>query len=106
MARRKDSVNKFAQIFIKTIGYERSIFLIKEFAGKQIRITADYNLNSKLSKALDNVYLSKILFEKFGDVRVSVPTLESIQEWKRDNLSFSEEDAADLLTYKRELNAD
>lgn len=106
MARRKDSVNKFAEIFIKTVGYERSIFLIKEFGGKQIRITADYNLNSKLSKALGNVYLSKILFEKFGDIRVSVPTLQSIQEWKRNNLSFSEEDAADLLTYNRQSNAD
>ena len=46
MGKRIDSTNTFARVFIATVGYERSVWVVKEMAGRQIRLSSDYNLNT------------------------------------------------------------
>lgn len=91
------STDTFARVFIATIGYERSLLLVKEMGGKQIRLSADYNLNCSLARIIEDIYLPSVLFDRFGGIRVSVPTLANLKKWKQDNMAYSEEDAADVL---------
>ena len=97
MARRLDSENNFAKVFIKNVGYEKSILVCGVFGGKQIRISPDYQLKTGLSKALGDLDLPKILYEKFGDKIITIPKIENLQKWKRENMRISEEDIADEL---------
>ncbi len=97
MGKRIDSTNTFARVFIATVGYERSVWIVKEMAGKQIRLSSDYNLNAKLARLLEDIYLPSVLFDRFGGIRVSVPSMDNLKKWKQDNMAYSEEDAADVL---------
>jgi hypothetical protein len=98
MARRLDSENNFAKVFIKNVGYEKSILVCDRFGGKQIRISPDYELKTGLSKTLGDLDLPKILYEKFGDKIITIPKIENLQKWKRENMRISEEDIADELS--------
>ena len=46
---------------------------------------------------LEDIFLPSVLFDRFGAIRVSVPTIENLKKWKQDNIAYSEEDAADVL---------
>jgi hypothetical protein len=47
--------------------------------------------------SLGDLDLPKILYEKFGDKIITIPKIENLQKWKRENMRISEEDIADKL---------
>jgi hypothetical protein len=97
LARRLDSEQNFARVFIANVGYEKSVIVCYFFGGKQIRISPDYELKTGLTKALGDLDLPKILFEKYGGKIISIPKIKNLQKWKRENMRISEEDIADKL---------